>query len=751
MIPNNKEELTPEGAYLKEARACWKEWEDLNSESFEKGLGKYNRMSLYALGKNPVDQYKPQLDIDDKDNKSWMSIDMTPIPVLPKMIRIINSLFRKIDMKPDVNTIDPYSEEDKADYFAEEKANIDVRQVLGQIGVSDEILDSGDPSQPKTHEELEIKRGFGWKHNLAIKMEQGISHVFNENDMPEEREKTRESLIVKGAGGYKLWSDSGTGKVSFRHVDIGRFISSPTFDPYMRDIWYAGEMTYVRIDEIRKATNGAIPEKDLEALAMKAAGTNGNTLAYTPNSANAFPYDSTRVAVLDLSFKKNGSVLYEKRMFENGNFVIGKAKKKKRDYDSNKREYYEDLRCDVHKVKWIVDSEYVYDFGKENDMVKKASRYWDAALPYIMCAPGLHNMETTSLVEELMPLVDAIHIAWYKLQNVIAQARPKGVIIDISVLEEVGLKDHSGEVMGQLQLIDLFNKRGLLAYRSVDSEGRVTGRKPIEELNNGLGTEAAEYYNIIDKHFATLRGFLGLNDVTDGSTPDPKMLNGVASMAAEGTNNALHHIFNAERSLLERVADNIVCRLHDTIAFRSSSYYDNILGKSQLDKTIRKQTLSHREYGTIIKIGPDAIEQQRLNDDISMAIASGQITLADKYAITSIDNVKQAQQVLAYRIKKNAEEVHGRKMEEINANNQGSAQAAMSAEAEKRKTYELEAQLKERQILLQGQVDKEKIILEAEVNKGLKYDEKEGKKEVQQVANEGALGAAQIKAAKSGL
>lgn len=748
MIQDNSEVLTEEKAYLKEARAIWKEWEDLNSESFEKGLGKYNRMNLYALGKQPVDQYKPQLGIDEKDNKSWMVIDMTPLPVLSKLIRIINSIFRKIDMRPDVNTIDPFSEEDKKDYFAEEKANIDMRQILGQVGASDEILDTGDPTQPKTNEELEIKRDFGWKHNLAIKMEQGISHVFNENEMPEEREKTRSSLIIKGAGGYKIWSDPKTGKISFRSVDISRFITSPTFDPYMRDIWYAGEVMYVRIDEIRKITGGRIPERDLEALAMKAAGSNGNTINYTAASTNAFPYDSTRVAVLDISFKKTGSVLYEKRSFDNGNYVIGKAAKKKRSYDQNKREYFDDKRCDTHKVKWIVDSEYVYDYGRENDMVKKASRYWDSALPYIMCAPGINNMETTSIIEELMPLVDAIHIAWYKLQNVIAQARPRGVRIDIGALETIDLTGN-GETASPIEIMDLYNKRGILVFRRVAADGSMTNYSPIEELDNGLGSEAAEYYNIIDKHFSVLRGFIGLNDVTDGSTPDPKTLNGVASMAAEATNNALHHIFDAERSLLERVADNVVCRLHDTIAFRESSYYDGVLGKDQLLRTIKKQTLAPREYGTIIKIGPDAAEKQRLAEDISFAIQSGQITLADKYVIINIDNVKQAQQVLAYRIKKNAEEGHERKMEEINANNQGSAQAAQLAENEKRTTLQLEAQLKERLEMIKGQLKEKQIILQGQVDAGKISNEKDGKKEIQEVANDGLRDTANIKAAKS--
>lgn len=723
--------------------AVWNDWALINTKSFAAGAGRYNRLEYYAQGKQPTDQYKPRLSVDDKEAVQWMSIDYTPIPVLPKMMRIINSLFRKIVMLPDVRTIDPYSDYDKKDYYNTEMAGIKMRPILERAGLDPSLMDSEDPDQPKDEEELQIKMDFKWKHNLTIAIEKGLDKFAIDIDWDEEREKTRESLIKKGAGGYKVYTEDKTGRVMARSVDISSFICSATKDPYMRDIWYAGEITYVLISDLREYLGDTISEDDLHRIAMKHQGSHGNPLYNnTTSNHNVSSYDSARIPVLDLSFKNENIFLYETRRMPNGNIVTGRTDQRRKNTDV--RSTYEDRRGDIMKCKWVIDTNHVYGYGLENDMVKKASRYWDAALPYIMHAPSLHNMETTCVVEEVVPMVDAVHIAYYKLQNVIAQARPKGIEIEIGALEDVSLMNND-ETLTPLQLIDLFNKKGILVYRRLDAAGNVSNYSPIRELNNGIGTEAQEYFNIIQNEFGLIKNFLGLNDLTDGSTPDERTLNGVASLAAEATNNALHHIFNGEKNLFERLFDNAACRIYDSVAFKDSGYYSDSFGKTIYESIRKMDKKAYRELGVKVDFGTNDNDKAKLEADISQSIANGQITLSDKYEIVNIQNLKLAQQILAYRIKKNTEAAHQREMEKITATSEQQQQSVLVAEEERRKTLQMEIQLKA--ALIDKEYDR-KMELESLKLDAMGYNkdtEMDKKKEIQAVANEGNLNIAREK------
>jgi hypothetical protein len=361
-----------------------------------------------------------------------------------------------------------------------------------------------------------------------------------------------------------------------------------------------------------------------------------------------------------------------------------------------------------------------------------------------MHAPNLHNMETTSIVEELVPIVDAIHLAWYKLQNVVAQARPRGIEIEMGSLEDVPLQGN-GETLTPLQLIDLFNKKGILVYRRIDASGNVSNYSPIRELNNGLGTEAQEYFALINNHFGLIKSFIGLNDITDGSTPDERTLNGVASMAAEATNNALHHIFNAEKSLFERLHDNAASRIYDSITFKKSDYYYDAVGKTIHEHLIKMEHKPLRELGVKVDFAPGDNERQKLEIDANQSIASGQITLSDKYEIMSVDNIKMAQQILAYRIKKNTEEAHKREMDKIQATTEQQKQSVLVAEEEKRKTLEMEVQLKSALLQQEYQL---KMQLEAMKLDAMGYNKSEElnkKKEIQSSVNDNLFNIAKEK------
>lgn len=695
------------------ACAMYNEWGCQSIQSFEKGVDRYRLNKLYSLGKQPNDIYKPMFELAEDENTSYINLDFSPLPVIPKFRRITNNRFAKIDFTVQAQAIDPYALDEKSDYEAEERANIKVREMLQELGIKSEVLNSGEVDQPMDDEELAIKMEFSYKHNQAIDIEKRIDAVLTHEKISEKLVQVRDYGFNTGVYCIKVSTNSDTGKIELEVVDPGTLILSPTQDPYFRDIWYIGRTTLMTIEDIRlraKATGVDLKEEDLAELAAKNAGQNGNPRTYLNRALGSYAYDSCKVQIFDVEFLSCNRFWYEKRWDRRGNPVYGKVKKKG---DRADREYYNDDRTVVYRCKWIPGTKIIFDYGLKNDIpVKRERNQWESLLSFKLVAPELNQMETSPIIENLIPIADQICIAWYKLQNVIARARPKGIMIEIGALEDISLGQGGEGSMKPIDVLDMFSQTGILVYRKITLDGTPTNYKPIEELANGLGTEAQEYFMVIDSHMQKIRDMIGFNDITDGTTPDPKTLNGVASMAAEATNNALHHLFDAEKKLIEMVAEDVAIRVHDSIAFKKDSPYQYVLAPDAVKSIRENRDHIYREFSIAIEYGSDKFEKEMLYAQIQKEQDSGRITLADAIAVKSCRNAKQAEQILAHRIKRNGERIAMEKQQEVLANAQANADAARAAEEERRRTLQIEHQFKMEQMAFDRKTAADNLVLE---------------------------------------
>jgi hypothetical protein len=722
-----------------------REWGSNSIKSFEKGAGRYALNKLYSLGKNPNDVYKPMFELAEDENSSYINLDFSPLPVIPKFKRIALNRFAKIPFHVDAEAIDDFALDEKSTYESQERANIKVRAMLTELGIDPEVLNSGEVDQPQDEEELAIKMDYGYKHNQAIDIEKRIDAVFTHEHMDEKMETVRDNGWDSGIYALKVSTNPDTGKVEIRNVDPGALRISPTNDPHCRDIWYAGETTFMTIDEVRQAAKASgvdITEQQFEDLAESYAGKHGNPKHYNSSALGSYGYDDCKVQVFDVEFLSCDRYWYEKRWDKRGNPVLGKVSTP---YKKADREYYKDDRTVVYRAKLVLGTKILFDYGLKGDMSRKVSSVWDTKLSYKIVCPELNKMETSPIVENLIPVTDQICIAWIKLQNVIARARPKGIMIEIGALEDISLGDGGEGNMKPIDVLDMFSQTGLLVYRKIAFDGSVSNYKPIEELNNGLGQEAQEYFAVIENYMQKIREMIGFNDVTDGSTPDPKTLNGVAGMMAEATNNALHHLFAAEQSLLQEVAEDVAIRVHDSIAFKKDSPYKNVFAPSVVKSIQQGKDQIHRDYSIAIKYGSDKSEKELLQRRIEISLANKEITLADALSVERCRNKKEAEQRLAYRIKKNAEAAAQQQERLSVANAQASMEASIRAEEEKRKTAQVEAQLKGELEKLKSQLKKDEMILEYSLKNSNEQPNREAKLSAEATRAEALKETAKIK------
>lgn len=701
------------------AKAAWTDFNNHNSQSFHNNRGNYVRIKDYAQGSQSINKYKSLLNVSENENETWLAIDWSVIPIVPKFRRIALGKLSKTEYNISATPIDSLAQNDLENYYKNTKAKMDLRNsVSDQIpGMEEHSSLKIQPGEPQDNEELEMHMAYTYKHNASIEMEQGIDLVFHTNNISEKRKNILEDLFDFGVAGYKEYIDS-NGAVKIRRVNPANLLVSHCNNRDFSDKIHVGEVTEMTIADLKQRAGGQFNEKEYQDIADKYSGNKGSAKMYPSNRGHFKEYDDTKIKVLDLEFFSVNQMVHESRVDRRGNKKFGRAKYN--DVNKRKNKY---LRSDykvVYKISWIVDSNYCFNYGLCSDMKRVKSNLMDTDLSYHLFSPDFYNMKPLGIMEQLIPIADQIQISWYRLQNTINQARPKGIMIELGALEDIPL-GAGGNQMKPMDVLDLFNKTGTLVYRRNDAGGRPTNYRPIEELENGLGRDAVSYYQIIQNNIEMIRQITGLNEFTDGSTPDARSLTTTAKLAAQATSNSLAFLEQGERHLLEKLASAVIVRLQDSIKKKPIEGYVRSLGSNTMKFFKLSPSVSKHEFGVKIEDRPTEEQKVRLMQILQASVAQGQVDFEDAVFIENITNLKQAQQMLAYRIKKKRELAEIKAIRQQEMNGQIQMQSSQSAEQAKQQTMQLEMQMKMEMEKLKNQLDsellKQKYEYELEIEK----------------------------------
>jgi len=416
-------------------KACWSDFTmNVPKSMFFHAAPKYSNVRRYAMGQQSVNKYKPMLKVEEVNNKAWMNIDWSVLPILPKFRRSILSKLNKVDYNIWCQAIDQLARDETGNYFADLVAKIIMRDAAAQIDpeLAQMPIMQQEPGEPGDLEELAIQASGNWKHQMAIEAEQGIKLVFEQNDMREIRKLVRKDILDWGVGGYKEYIENGAVKI--RKIYPKSFITSHCRRPDFKDAIYMAEVVEMTYAELKQAAGNAFTKEEYEEIGKKALGKWDNPRA-VPSDALGFQsnYDNLRIRMLDIEFYSVNDTYYEERTNKYGNTVVGKAEYGTKGHGAKK--IHKISPQVVYKAKWVIDTNYMWDFGLATDMKRAQSSLMDTSYSYHVYASDFEEMDCTSLMEQCIPIADRIQIAWYKLQNVINQARPKGIMIEIGALE----------------------------------------------------------------------------------------------------------------------------------------------------------------------------------------------------------------------------------------------------------------------------------------------------------------------------
>jgi hypothetical protein len=739
-IDNEKKDKNWIAQYMK---AAWHDFSTYYPNNLYNGRDRYHETKLYMLGKQSISRYKKLLQPRDSANEdqSWININWEVLPIIPKFRRLALATLMKTDYNISIDAIDPIAQDDKKKYYADNAAKIILKQEFEKQGLDPELVPAPDVDAANLTE-LDMYMNYSYKHRLAIELELGLQLIMNVNSFEQERNRVLEDIFDWGIGGYKEYFDA-NGNIKIRRVNPMNLVASYSTDPNYIDAQYAGEVVEMTIADLKQVAGDQFTEEQYKVIAEKFQNKYGNpSTLRDQNSSYDRVYDGFRIRVLDLEFYSYNSMILEERVNSKGNVVVGrtnKIKNSKKDKKFSKTSYKV-----VYQGKWIVGSDYYFDCKLATNMKRAKSSMTDTTMSYHLVAPNIYQMSTYSLGDQMKTLADQIQLAWYKLQNVMLRARPRGIMIELGALENVPL-GKAGRALKPMEILDLYNQTGNLVYRRLDENGQASNYKPIEELDNGIGNEAVQYFNIINNNIQLLREILGFNEVTDGSTPDPRMLNGVAKLASESTNNSLDFLKRAERNLMERLCYSLTLRLQDAVVMGDISGYIRALGSSSVQFFKLDPETSAYECGLMITQKPDAAEKEKLGRRIEQAIQTNQITLADAMMVENLDNVKYAEVLLSYKIKQNQDEAQKRAMEQQQMNGQIQQQSAMVAEKAKQQTLQMEMNAKLQLLQTEKQLDSQLLAMKLQNEALIEQGKIEGKINTAKIEADSREYVAQIK------
>jgi len=707
---------------MKYAKAIEKQWGRSDDERslFRRRLKDFETNRDYANGTQDTSIYKQILNSLDPNNGdgTLLNLDWSPVPIVPKFVKIVvnNILSRK--PYPNVKAIDPLSQSEKDEKRAEKMFEVKNREMLAQLEQQGVDIKTNLSQIPDTPEEAEIFMDVNIKTAAEIAAQVGTNITLEWNDFDQRvYRRAVTDLVTCGMGVVKRSNDPNYG-IKEEYIDPAYFFHSYTEDPTFSDLIYAGHIKKISISELKRIAGDELTEEQYEKIAQGVKNKYQNRadkLSYKyydeTLDRTTYGYDEFIVEVMDFEFMSTDCMYFEGKQsrFGNENFYY-----KGFEYNPPRESVYERTpkKMEVQTVfggSYVIGCGYVFDYGQKRNVPKNVHDLTKARLSYSVVATNLRRMMPKSLVGSVIGFADQLQLSHLKLQQAIAKAKPDGLIVDIEGLENVQLG--KGGELQPLDIQDIYEQTGVFYYRSKNPEGGFQN-PPVRSLDNSI-RNINELIAIYNHNLRLIRDTTGINEVMDGTSPKGEQLVGVRQQAMAAGNNAIYDITNASIYLYTRVCEDIVKCLQilpvDSVLFMA---YERAIGKSNMEVLSSFGDLPMYNFGIKIQMEMDETEKAYLEQNIQVALSQKEIDLEDAMAVRQLKDIDQAERLLIVRRKKRMKVMQQMAQQNSQMQAQMNQQTAMATSQGKMQEIQAQAQAKIAEIQAKAQADAQLLQME---------------------------------------
>jgi hypothetical protein len=651
-------EKASDGFGLQVGQAIQYEWfrKDGNQCRYYSQWRDFHRLRLYARGEQSVEKYKNELAIDG--DLSYLNLDWTPVPILPKFVDIVVNGMSDRLFKVKAYAQDAMSQAKRSKYQDMIEGQMSAKDVLEQIqqstGINPFVMDPDE--LPETDEELSLYMQLNYKPAIEIAEEEAINTIFDENHYQDTRKRIDYDMTVLGIGVAKHEFLPGAG-VQVSYVDPANVVYSYTEDPFFQDCFYWGEIKTLPVTELLKI-DPTLSREQLEEISMYSQSWYNyyNVARFYENSL--FYRDTA--TLLYFNYKTTKKIVYKKKILDGGGSrMIEKDDSFNPPVEMMEEGKFEKIEKTIdvwYEGVMVMGTNFLLKWKMMENMVRPKSASQHAIPNYVAVAPRMYKGVIESLVRRMVPFADLIQLTHLKLQQVIARTVPDGVFIDADGLNEVDLG--TGAAYNPEDALRLYFQTGSVIGRSYTQDGEFNNaRVPIQQLTSNSGASKTQMLIANYNHYLDMiRSVTGLNEARDGSTPDPNALVGVQKLAALNSNTATRHILEAGLFIYRSLAEALTYRVADILQYADfKDDFANKIGKYNVSLLEDIKDLYIYDFGIFIEISPDEEQRAQLEANIQMALSKGDINLEDAIDIREIKNLKLANQLLKVKRMKKQE------------------------------------------------------------------------------------------------
>ena len=698
---------------LKYARAIEAQWGSVEQDTslLRQRSKTFEKNRSYANGTQDTGIYRQLLTSLDPNNGdgTMLNLDFTPVPILPKFVRIVENKIMSGNPYPNLEAVDPLSSSEKDRERRKVEMIIKKKKELKEVNSKIGLDISKAEKLPDTLEEAEIFIENNVKSSGEIAAQLATQLTLKWNDFHDSiYRRCVHDITTLGMAVVKRTNDPNYG-IKTDYVDPSKFIHSYTEDPNFGDLVYAGHIRQIPIYELKRIAGDQFSEEDYKKIAQKAAskynynvGKINETFYDRKRNKTRFGYDEYMIDIMDFEFKVVETMYFEEKPSKYGN--IGFYQRKGPSSSVYNRSISEIDNEVVYGGSYILGCEMLFDYGLKTNVPKNMHDLSRANLSYSVAATNIQDMIPKSMVNSCIGFADQLQLTHLKIQQAISKAKPDGIIIDIEGLENVQLG--KGGELQPLELHDIYEQTGVFYYRSKNPDGGFQN-PPIREIGNAV-RNINEFIGIYNHYLRLIRDATGINEVMDATSPNTNDLVGVRNQALAAANNAIGDITNSSTMLFKKVCSDIVKCVQiiprDSVLFRS---YSNAIGSENMDMISTFEKLSLYNFGVMVVKEMEESERQYLEQNIQVSLAQKELDIEDAIAIRQLKDLNQAERLLIVRRKKRVAMNQQIAMQNSQQQAQIQQQSAMAASQARQQELQMETQLKLQEMQAKMQMDME--------------------------------------------
>ena len=711
----SQEEKLQKSYGLKYAKAIEGQWGNTQDNTSTYGGRKniFARNRDYANGTQDTAIYKQLLNTNDPNNGdgSLMNLDYTPVPVLPKFVRVVVNKILSRNMHPNVEAVDPLSssEKDREKNIMKNKVQARPQMMALEEKMGAPVLDMPAEQIPETLEEAEILMDTNLKTDAEIAAQIATDTTLQWNNFEDNTyRRCINDLTSLGMAVVKRSNDPNYG-IKLDYVDPIHFIHSYTEDPNFEDITYAGHVREVTLDELKRLAGDALTDEDMKKLAKKARRSTSNKYPNHPYSSGGLQkenFSNYVVEVLDFEFMSVDCMYFEEKQNQYGNtnfFYEGFEYKEKKGSVYDRTPHKMEIEV-VYAGTYILGTDHLINYGLKTNVPKNMHDISRARMSYSVVATNMVSNMPKSMVDSCVGFADMLQLTHLKIQQAIAKAKPDGLVIDIEGLENVQLG--KGGELQPLDLHDIYEQTGVFYYRSKNPEGGFQN-PPVREIGNSI-RNINELIGLYNHYLRMIRDTTGINEAVDASTPKSDALVGVQQQAIAASNNATYDITNASMVLFKAVCQDVVKCVQilpaDSLIHKA---YRNAIGEANMSVLQTFSDLPMYNFGVHVMRDMEDKDKAYLEQNIQMSLNQKEIDLEDAIAIRNLKDINQAERLLILRRRKRMDKVQQQQMQMQQMQAQQAQQAEQIKAQSKAQEIQLKAQTEAQLIQAQAMADVE--------------------------------------------